>query len=108
MEELIALREQARAKKDYATSDRLRLELLRQGVRVEDIKDGTTKWYYMEPSSSTSTAAARASRGTFKRSRKAKKRRKNVQKKQRFRLFTEWFLSTFPNPHHVWDIALTL
>ena len=106
--ELIALREQARAKRDYATSDRIREELLRQGICVEDARDGSTKWYKVEEPSTTMTGTStsiEAQRGTVKRTRKAKKRWRNVKKKRRFHLFTEWFMSTFPEPRHVLDIA---
>jgi len=40
VEKLVAEREEARAKKDYASSDRLRDELLRMGVVVEDTPEG--------------------------------------------------------------------
>jgi len=39
---LIDLREQARANKDFATSDRIRDELLAKGIQLKDGKDGTT------------------------------------------------------------------
>jgi cysteinyl-tRNA synthetase len=41
MKLLIALREEARAKKDFATSDKIRDELLKMGVQLKDGKDGT-------------------------------------------------------------------
>ncbi len=39
---LIELRNQARANKDFATSDRIRDELLEVGIQLKDGKDGTT------------------------------------------------------------------
>lgn len=39
---LIHLREEARANKDFATSDRIRDELLAKGIQLKDGKDGTT------------------------------------------------------------------
>ena len=39
---LIALRDQARANKDFATSDKIRDELLEIGIQLKDGKDGTT------------------------------------------------------------------
>ncbi len=39
---LIALRNQARANKDFATSDKIRDELLEVGIQLKDGKDGTT------------------------------------------------------------------
>jgi len=39
----IAEREAARKRKDYATADRIRKELLDQGIVLED-KDGKTAW----------------------------------------------------------------
>ena len=42
VELLIQLRDQARANKDFATSDRIRDELLEVGIQLKDGKDGTT------------------------------------------------------------------
>lgn len=42
IELLIELRNQARANKDFATSDRIRDELLQAGIQLKDGKDGTT------------------------------------------------------------------
>jgi len=39
---LIALRNEARAKKDFATSDKIRDELLKMGIQLKDGKEGTT------------------------------------------------------------------
>ena len=39
---LINLRDQARANKDFATSDKIRDELLEVGIQLKDGKDGTT------------------------------------------------------------------
>ena len=41
MQLLIALRNEARAKKDFATSDKIRDELLKMGVQLKDGKEGT-------------------------------------------------------------------
>lgn len=41
---LLQLRKEARERKDYGTSDTIRDELARQGIRLEDRKDGTTLW----------------------------------------------------------------
>jgi cysteinyl-tRNA synthetase len=43
IEALIAQRNQARRNRDFALSDRLRDELLRLGVVIEDTKEGT-RW----------------------------------------------------------------
>jgi len=42
VELLISLRDQARANKDFATSDKIRDELLESGIQLKDGKDGTT------------------------------------------------------------------
>ncbi len=42
IERVIALRAQARARKDFAASDRLRDALAANGVAIHDGKDGTT------------------------------------------------------------------
>ncbi|NND63312.1 MAG: cysteine--tRNA ligase [Flavobacteriaceae bacterium] len=42
VELLIELRNQARANKDFATSDQIRDELLQHGIQLKDGKDGTT------------------------------------------------------------------
>mgnify|MGYP001377806567 CR=1 FL=1 len=42
VELLIAMRNEARANKDFATSDRIRDQLLEEGIQLKDGKDGTT------------------------------------------------------------------
>ncbi len=42
IELLIELRNQARASKDFSTSDRIRDELQEKGIQLKDGKDGTT------------------------------------------------------------------
>ena len=44
IEEQIRLRNEARAKKDFATADRFRKELADKGIILEDRPDGTTRW----------------------------------------------------------------
>jgi cysteinyl-tRNA synthetase len=44
IDRLVEQRQQARAAKDWAASDRLREELLAMGVVVKDRKDGTSEW----------------------------------------------------------------
>ncbi len=44
IEEQIKLRNEARAKKDFATADTIRKELAEQGIILEDRPDGTTRW----------------------------------------------------------------
>jgi cysteinyl-tRNA synthetase len=39
---LIEMRNQARANKDFATSDRIRDELMAKGIQLKDGKEGTT------------------------------------------------------------------
>jgi len=41
---LIQIRREARAKKDFATSDKIRNELQQQGVVLKDNKDGSVSW----------------------------------------------------------------
>jgi cysteinyl-tRNA synthetase len=41
---LIAIRKDAKAKKDFATSDRIRLQLLELGIHIKDEKDGNMSW----------------------------------------------------------------
>ena len=41
---LINMRKDARAKKDYATSDRIRNELLTLGIQLKDEKDGNISY----------------------------------------------------------------
>lgn len=43
--ELVALRKAAKDSKDWAETDRIRLELQEKGVILQDLKDGTTTWY---------------------------------------------------------------
>jgi cysteinyl-tRNA synthetase len=44
MQVLIDIRQQAKAKKDFATSDKIRLQLAETGVLIKDEKDGSTNW----------------------------------------------------------------
>jgi cysteinyl-tRNA synthetase len=46
MELVIALRAEARARKDFATADRIRDALAGMGIVLEDRKGGTTEWRY--------------------------------------------------------------
>ena len=39
---LIGLRAEAKAKRDFATSDKIRDELIRMNIQLKDEKDGTT------------------------------------------------------------------
>jgi hypothetical protein len=45
MELLISLRNDARSKKDFATSDKIRNDLLKAGIQLKDGKEGTM-WEY--------------------------------------------------------------
>jgi cysteinyl-tRNA synthetase len=45
IETLIAQRVEARRAKNFVESDRLRDELVAQGITLIDQPDGTTKWY---------------------------------------------------------------
>ncbi len=44
MDLLLDLRNSAKASKDYATSDKIRIQLLQLGFILKDEKDGTTSW----------------------------------------------------------------
>lgn len=44
IEEQIQLRKEAREKKDFGAADRIRKELTKQGIILEDRPDGTTRW----------------------------------------------------------------
>ena len=44
MDLLIHIRKDARSKKDFATSDKIRDELQKHGITIKDEKDGTTSW----------------------------------------------------------------
>src|SRR5215475_1170644 len=44
VEKLIAERQDARKRRDFATSDRVRKELADRGIILEDSKDGTVRW----------------------------------------------------------------
>jgi cysteinyl-tRNA synthetase len=44
IEEQIQFRKEAREKKDFRTADRIREELTKQGIILEDRPDGTTRW----------------------------------------------------------------
>jgi cysteinyl-tRNA synthetase len=44
MDVLITLRKEARAKKDWATSDKIRNQLLDAGIQLKDEKDGNMSW----------------------------------------------------------------
>jgi cysteinyl-tRNA synthetase len=44
IEKLVAEREAARKKRDFATADRIRKELSERGILLEDTKDGNVRW----------------------------------------------------------------
>ncbi|MCW3108796.1 MAG: cysteine--tRNA ligase, partial [Segetibacter sp.] len=44
---LIELRKQAKAKKDYATSDTIRKQLLELGIALKDEKDGNISYSFV-------------------------------------------------------------
>jgi cysteinyl-tRNA synthetase len=44
IEKLIAERQAARQRRDFATSDRIRRELADRGIIIEDMKDGSVRW----------------------------------------------------------------
>jgi len=44
IEKLIADRQAARQRRDFATSDRIRRELAERGILIEDTKDGSVRW----------------------------------------------------------------
>jgi cysteinyl-tRNA synthetase len=44
IEKLVAERQAARQKRDFAASDRIRKELLERGIILEDTKDGSVRW----------------------------------------------------------------
>ncbi|HYK56989.1 MAG TPA: DALR domain-containing protein [Flavisolibacter sp.] len=44
MQVLISLRKEARAKKDWATSDKIRNQLTEIGIQLKDDKDGNMSW----------------------------------------------------------------
>jgi cysteinyl-tRNA synthetase len=44
IEKLLADREAARKRRDFATSDRIRKELAERGIVIEDTRDGSVRW----------------------------------------------------------------
>ena len=44
IEKLVAERQAARQRRDFAASDRVRNELLERGIILEDTKDGNVRW----------------------------------------------------------------
>ena len=44
VEKLVAERNAARARRDFATSDRVRKELAERGIIIEDSRDGSVRW----------------------------------------------------------------
>ena len=44
IEKLVAERQAARQRRDFATSDRIRKELSERGIILEDTKDGGVRW----------------------------------------------------------------
>jgi cysteinyl-tRNA synthetase len=44
MELLLDIRKQAKANKDFATSDKIRNQLTAMGISIKDEKDGNTSW----------------------------------------------------------------
>ena len=44
IEKLVADRQAARQRRDFAASDRIRKELADRGILIEDSKDGSVRW----------------------------------------------------------------
>ena len=44
IEKLVADRQAARKRRDFASSDRIRKELAEHGIILEDSKDGSVRW----------------------------------------------------------------
>jgi len=44
IDRLLAERNAAKKKRDFATSDRIRKELADRGIIIEDVKDGSVRW----------------------------------------------------------------
>jgi cysteinyl-tRNA synthetase len=44
MELLLDIRREAKSKKDFATSDKIRNQLQAMGISIKDEKDGGTSW----------------------------------------------------------------
>jgi cysteinyl-tRNA synthetase len=44
IEKLVAERNSAKKKRDFATADRIRKELADRGIIIEDAKDGSVRW----------------------------------------------------------------
>jgi cysteinyl-tRNA synthetase len=44
MDVLISIRKEARARKDWATSDKIRNQLAEAGILLKDEKDGNMSW----------------------------------------------------------------
>ena len=44
MQVLINIRKEAKIKKDFATSDKIRNELSEKGIQLKDEKDGSVNW----------------------------------------------------------------
>jgi cysteinyl-tRNA synthetase len=44
IEKLVAARQTARQKRDFAESDRIRKALADRGILLEDTKDGSVRW----------------------------------------------------------------
>jgi cysteinyl-tRNA synthetase len=47
MQLLIDIRREARSRKDFATSDKIRNQLLGMGIQLKDEKDGRVSWTYL-------------------------------------------------------------
>ena len=44
MQLLLDIRKEAKSKKDFATSDKIRNQLIEMGIVIKDDKDGNTSW----------------------------------------------------------------
>jgi cysteinyl-tRNA synthetase len=47
MQLLIDIRREARSRKDFATSDKIRNQLQAMGIQLKDEKDGRVSWTYL-------------------------------------------------------------
>ena len=109
---LVDERKELRLNGDYVGADAIYTELCALGVVLSDSVDGTTTWRWKadseEKTLNSEEKRRKVKQDDFQSGRRRKqkgKRKQNKEKRNRFSVFAEWLLESFPNIDGIIDVA---